>query len=61
MKVIIELIRHRLCAGSEGTCDLMKHKTLAMDLDRQPLHAVVLYWRGNIDIDHVPFGRWVVE
>jgi hypothetical protein len=39
----------------------MQHKTLSMDLDREPLHTIVLYRLSDIDIDHVPVTRSVIE
>lgn len=39
----------------------MQHKTLPMDLDREPFHTIMLYRFGNIDIDHVPVTRPIVK
>ena len=38
----------------------MQHETLAVDLDREPFHAVMLHGLGHVDIDHVPVTRPVV-
>lgn len=44
-----------------STHDLMQHETLAVDLDREPFHAVMLHGLGHVDIDHVPVTRPVLE